>query len=121
MLTVMLAPLSFNYSYVWLIFPFTFLISIVVDSGRSKSQRNSAARTLIASVALLSLSILSQRGSAAYGNIFFAGLVAFIGLGLWERRGTFFEQAQAKLINVQSKPHVLKNHPKSRRNRVRAS
>lgn len=121
MLTVMLAPLSFNYSYVWLIFPFTFLISIVVDSGRSKSQRNSAARTLIASVALLSLSILSQRGSAAYGNIFFAGLVAFIGLGLWERRGTFFEQAQAKLINVKSKPHVVKNHPKGRRNRVRAS
>ena len=107
MLTVMLAPLSFNYSYVWLIAPYTFLMSVLVDPARSKVQRNSAARTLAASVFLLSLAIVSPRVSAAYGNIFFAGFVTFAGLGLWERRGTFVEEKLA--TPPQRKPHMMKN------------
>lgn len=121
MLTVMLAPLSFNYSYVWLIAPFTFLLSILVDPARSKSQRDSAARTLATSVVLLSLAIVSSRTSAAYGNIFFAGFVTFAGLGLWERRGTFVKlpaMAAEGFSQNLKKPHALKNRRKAGQKKV---
>lgn len=119
LLTVMLAPLSFNYSYVWLIFPFTFLMSVLVDPERTKTQRSSAARTIALSVGLLSLAIISPRMFAAYGNIFFAGFVVFVGLGLWERRGTFVPQKS--LIHEEFKPHVMKSRQKNRRNQARAN
>ncbi|MFM1802263.1 MAG: hypothetical protein RJA81_1615, partial [Planctomycetota bacterium] len=89
MLTVLMAPLSFNYSYVWLIFPFTFLMAIILDDRRPAYQRKSASRTLAIAVLLLSFSLFSPSVAAAYGNIFFASFVVFLGLGMWERRGTF--------------------------------
>lgn len=104
LLTVMLAPLSFNYSYVWLIFPFTFLLAVTVDPNRTIRSRSSAAWTLLISVGLLSLSLLNTRVTAAYGNIFFAGFVVFAGVGLWERRGTFEKVELPKQIGGR-KPH----------------
>lgn len=104
MLTVMLAPLSFNYSYVWLIFPLTFLMAIVLDDRRAPRCRASAGWTIIATVILLACSLLNTRVAAAYGNIFFAGFAAFIGIGIWERRGTFmatqFEHTETELANT---------------------
>jgi hypothetical protein len=89
MLTVMLAPLSFNYSYVWLIFPLTFLMAVALDDRRTPRSRASALWTVLVTVALLACSLLNTRVAAAYGNIFFAGFAAFVGIGIWERRGTF--------------------------------
>lgn len=89
MLTVMLAPLSFNYSYVWLIFPMTFLMAVALDDRRPARCRASAAWIVIATVAILACTLLNTRVAAAYGNIFFAGFTAFVGIGIWERRGTF--------------------------------
>ncbi|MFM7741089.1 MAG: glycosyltransferase family 87 protein [Planctomycetota bacterium] len=106
MLTVMMAPLSFNYSYVWLIFPFTFLLSVVIDSNRKAFQRRSAARTLIISVGFLMGSLVSARIAAAYANIFMAGFVAFVGIGLWERRGTFSANVAGNLAGTIPAPHL---------------
>ena len=61
----------------------------------------------------------AARMFAAYGNIFFAGFVVFVGLGLWERRGTFVQQKS--LIHEEFKPHVMKSRQKNRRNRARAN
>lgn len=96
MLTVMLAPLSFNYSYVWLIFPLTFLMAVALDDRRATRCRSSAAWTVIATVALLVCSLFNTRVAAAYGNIFFAGFAAFVGIGIWQRRGTFMPVAQER-------------------------
>jgi hypothetical protein len=94
-------------------------MSVLVDPERTKEQRSSAARTIVLSVGLLSLAIISPRMFAAYGNIFFAGFVVFVGLGLWERRGTFVQQKS--LIHEEFKPHVMKSRQKNRRNRARAN
>jgi Glycosyltransferase family 87 len=116
MLTVMMAPLSFNYSYVWLIFPFTFLTSVVLDPSRLAFERRSAARTLLVSIAILSASIVSARFAAAYANIFLAGFVTFVGIGLWERRGTFLSNAAAIQTGAIRSPHLRsKNHAKTMR------
>lgn len=92
MLTVMLAPLSFNYSYVWLIFPLTFLMAVALDADRAPRCRASALWTLLTTAALLACTLLNTRVAAAYGNIFFAGFAAFVGIGIWERRGTFIRR-----------------------------
>lgn len=105
MLTVMMAPLSFNYSYVWMIFPLTFLMSIVVDPNRSDSQRKSASRTLAVSISILACSLVSPKYAAAYGNIFFSGFVVFVGMGLWERRGTFVSTKSGS-PSIEHKPHI---------------
>jgi hypothetical protein len=94
-------------------------MSVLVDPERTKEQRSSAARTIVLSVGLLSLAIIAPRMFAAYGNIFFAGFVVFVGLGLWERRGTFVQQKS--LIHEEFKPHVMKSRQKNRRNRARAN
>lgn len=106
MLTVMMAPLSFNYSYVWLIFPFTFLLSVVIDPNRKAFQRRSAARTLLISVGFLMGSLVSARMAAAYANIFMSGFVAFVGIGLWERRGTFSANLAGSQGNTIRAPHL---------------
>lgn len=86
-LAVILAPLSFQYSYVWLMFPMTTLLHLALASPRGSELRRAAWLTLGTSVFLLLWSVPFTRGAAAYGNIFFAGIALYLGSALILRSG----------------------------------
>jgi hypothetical protein len=87
LLVVFLAPLSFQYSYVWMLFPFTTMLHLALAAPAGSPLRRAAIWGLAGSVGLLLLSIFSPRLFAAYGNIFFAGCALFIAQGLILRSG----------------------------------
>jgi hypothetical protein len=81
LLILMYSPLSFNYFFVWLLYPLTLALHLGLEAPR----RSAGRRVLLGSVAmalgLLALSIFSRRWVAAYGNSFFAAFVLLVGLG----------------------------------------
>jgi hypothetical protein len=87
LLAVFLAPLSFQYSYVWMLFPFTTMLYLAMIAPAGSPLRRAAIWGLTGSVGLLLLSIFSPRLFAAYGNIFFAGCSLFVAQGLILRSG----------------------------------
>ena len=87
LIVVFLAPLSFQYSYVWLIFPLTALLYLGVSSPMGSRLRSMAWWGIGGCVGLLALSIPAARLSNAYANVFLSGLVVFVVLGLILRSG----------------------------------
>jgi hypothetical protein len=81
LLILMFSPLSFNYSFVWLLYPLTLALHL----GLEAPARSAAGRILIGSVVgsigLLSLSLVESRTAAGYGNSFFAAFVLLVALG----------------------------------------
>jgi hypothetical protein len=86
-LILQLAPLSFNYSYVWLMYPITVLLYLAAAAPKGSEMRRAGLGTLIVSVLLLALALGWRRTAQAYGNVFFSGLVVLIGLGIILRQG----------------------------------
>ena len=80
-LLLMLAPLSFNYSYVWLLFPLTLLGHLALAAPAGSAPRRYAPAVIALAVGLLALSIPMPKTAQAYGNVFFSGLVLWLGLG----------------------------------------
>jgi hypothetical protein len=103
LLVLVLAPLSFNYSYVWLLFPLTLLLHLAAAAPRGSSMRRWGIATVAASVVLMSLALPWRREAQAYGNVFFSGLVLLLGLGLVLRRG-WYKQADAGGVPRQPTP-----------------
>ncbi len=95
LLVLVLAPLSFNYSYVWLMFPLTLLMHFALSSPAGSPLRGWSVLSIAASVVLLSLALPWRREAQAYGNVFFSGLVLLIGLGMILRRGWTVESTAA--------------------------
>ena len=90
LLIVMFSPLSFNYAYVWLIYPLTVALHLVLNEPA-----RGAWRTLeiawIASVLLIpGLAIVMPLYAQAYGNLFVPALLLVIGLGarVWAMQET---------------------------------
>ena len=81
LLTVMFSPLSFNYAYVWLIYPMTLGLHLVMSEppgapGHRYKVAWIAAVFLIPALAL-PMPVLAQ----AYGNLFVPALLLLFGLG----------------------------------------
>jgi hypothetical protein len=81
LLTVMFSPLSFNYAYVWLIYPMTLALNLVMNEppgapGHRDHVAWIAAVFLIPALAL-PMPVLAQ----AYGNLFLPALLLLFGLG----------------------------------------
>ena len=85
LLIVMFSPLSFNYAFVWLIYPLTVALNLVLNEpARGAWRRLEIA--WIASVFLIpGLAIVMPLYAQAYGNLFAPALLLVIGLGvrLW--------------------------------------
>lgn len=81
LLILMFSPLSFNYAYVWLLYPLTLALHL----GLEAPQRSTARWVLLGSVAgslgSLTLSLASSRTAAGYGNSFFAAVILLLSLG----------------------------------------
>ena len=81
-LVISFNPLSFNYSYVWLIYPFTLTCGFLLQARPGSTERRTLLALNALPVLLLALAIPFLRGAQAYGNAFFAGLILFAGLGI---------------------------------------
>lgn len=95
-LAVLLAPLSFQYSYAWLLFPITTLLYLFLTAPEKSKLRRGAIITIGGCVFLLLLSIPATRTAAAYGNIFFSGVVLYVGSAVILRSGWLREQASGE-------------------------
>jgi hypothetical protein len=93
-LILMLAPLSFNYSYCWLMFPYTLMMHLMFVAPKGSRARRVAFGATGASIGLLVLSIPFPKHAQAYGNVFFSGLLLMIALGIILQRG-WYQWAQA--------------------------
>ena len=81
LLTVIFSPLSFNYAYVWLIYPTTLAIYLVL-SELPGAPRHRLKVAWIASVILIpALAIPMPLLAQAYGNLIAPALLLVFGLG----------------------------------------
>ncbi len=102
-MVLFLTPLSFNYGYVWLMFPITVLLHLGFSSAPNSRLRLWSWGAIAGSVVLLSLSVSMLREAQAYGNVFFSGLLLMVCLGLILKRGLLRE---AKAVDVPAIKHT---------------
>ena len=100
LLITMFSPLSFNYAYVWMIYPLTVALHAALSAPEGSRERAVLFAWIGAAVAVFALAIpfprVAQaygnlpipfpRVAQAYGNLFASGLILLIGLGLLTRR-----------------------------------
>ncbi|MEY2507543.1 MAG: hypothetical protein QOH01_1872 [Verrucomicrobiota bacterium] len=87
LLILIFTPLSFGYLFVWLLYPFTVVAERLSSGTNSRVALVACAGT---AVALLALTIPFRITAQVYGNMLFAALLLFAGLGteLWRRKRT---------------------------------
>ena len=105
LLTVMFSPLSFNYAYVWLIYPMTLGLHLVMSEppgARGHRIRLGwiAAVFLIPALAL-PMPVLAQ----AYGNLFVPALLLLLGLGVMLRATCRNQEEQKTMADRALVPH----------------
>ena len=81
LLILMFSPLSFNYFYVWLLYPLTLALHLGLEAPKSSASKRILLGSVMASLGSLSLSLVESRTAAGYGNSFFAGAILMVGLG----------------------------------------
>ena len=89
LMILMVAPLSFNYSYAWLMYPYTLLMHLAFTSRPGSAPRRLAIGAIATSVGLLVLTLPMPKVAQAYGNVFFSGLTLFAALGVVSKRGWY--------------------------------
>ncbi len=81
LLILVFSPLSFNYFYVWLLYPLTLALHLGMEAPRGSAGRRVLLGSAAGSLGLLALSLVSKRVAAGYGNSFFAAATLFAALG----------------------------------------
>ncbi len=81
LLILMFSPLSFNYFYVWLLYPLTLALHLGMESPARSSRRRVLIGSVVVSIGLLGLSLVESRTAAGYGNSFFAAVALLVALG----------------------------------------
>jgi len=82
LLTVMFSPLSFNYAYVWLLFPTTVGLHLVLTSPKDTPRYRLKVAWITAVLLIPALAIPFPQAAQAYGNLFVPALLLLLGLGL---------------------------------------
>lgn len=85
-LMLFFAPLSFNYSYNWLIFPLSVVMSLAMAAPAGSPERKARLYCVGVSIATLALALPMLRGAQAYGNVLISALILFVWLGFELRR-----------------------------------
>ena len=81
LLILIFSPLSFNYSYVWLLYPLTVALHLGLEAPRGSTGRRILLGSVAGSLGSLAFSLASSRTAAGYGNSFFAAAILLAGLG----------------------------------------
>ena len=74
------SPLSFDYFFVWLLYPLTVATALALDAPSGSSDRKKRALWIGLAIGLLALSIPWRREAQAFGNLQAASLLLFFGL-----------------------------------------
>ena len=82
LLIVMFSPLSFNYAFVWLIYPLTVALHLVQSNPAPAPWRKLELAWITAVFLLPGLAVFMPLYAQAYGNLFAPALLLVIGLGL---------------------------------------
>ena len=80
-LILFFAPLSFNYSYNWLIFPLSVVMTLAMAAPAGSTERKARLACVGVTIFVLALAIPMLRVAQAYGNVLLAGLILFVWLG----------------------------------------
>ena len=80
LLILVFSPLSFNYSYVWLMYPLTVALYFGTEAAPRSAERRIMIGAVAGSLGLLALSLVSARTAAGYGNSFWAAITLFVAL-----------------------------------------
>jgi hypothetical protein len=79
LLTTMFSPLSFNYAYVWLLFPTTVALNMVLSTPKNAPWHRLKIAWITAVLAIPALAIPFPQAAQAYGNLFVPALLLFLG------------------------------------------
>jgi alpha-1,2-mannosyltransferase len=82
LLTVMFSPLSFNYAYVWLIYPTTLALHLVLSQPPNGRWHRLKVAWVSAVLLIPALAIPMPLLAQAYGNLFVPALLLVLGLGV---------------------------------------
>ena len=77
----MFSPLSFNYAYVWLIYPTTLGLNLVISESRGAPRHRLKVAWITAVILIPALAIPMPLLAQAYGNLFVPALLLVFGLG----------------------------------------
>src|SRR5262249_53294757 len=99
-LITMFSPLSFNYAYVWLIYPMTLALHLVV-SERADTPHHRLKVIWVASVlSIPALALPMPLLAQAYGNLFFPALLLVFGFGAMLRSAKLRESVSVDDISI---------------------
>jgi hypothetical protein len=120
LLTVMFSPLSFNYAYVWLMYPTALALHRVLGDpsdppARSRRQRVAPMAWLAAVLFIPALAIAMPQVAQACGNLFVPALLLVFGLG-WMLRA----EGRRPAGDEDDAPPVRSSHHRSRDSRAAA-
>ncbi|WP_250846744.1 glycosyltransferase family 87 protein [Aquisphaera insulae] len=102
LLIVMFSPLSFNYAFVWLLYPTTVAIHLALNDPSPAPWRNAERAWLAAVLLIPGLAVFAPLYAQAYGNLFIPAVLLTLGLGHRLR------QIGARVPEVPSKmPHSI--------------
>ena len=82
LLTVIFSPLSFNYAYVWLIYPTTLALHRVISESPGRPGHRLKVAWIAAVILIPALAIPMPFLAQAYGNLFVPALLLVFGLGM---------------------------------------
>lgn len=76
------SPLSFDYFFVWLLYPLSVAVAMALDAPKGSARKRALWGWIGLTVGLLALSIPWRREAQAFGNLLGASLVLFFGLAV---------------------------------------
>ena len=94
LMTVMFSPLSFNYAYVWLIYPTTLALHIVISEPESAPQHRLKIAWITAVVLIPALAVPMPLLAQAYG------ISSFPACSWSSASGRFFTQPVAETVII---------------------
>ncbi len=111
--TVMFSPLSFNYAYVWLMYPVTLALHTVISEPSDAPRHRLKVAWMGAVILIPALAIPMPLQAQAYGNLFVPALLLVLGFGMMlytaGRQGTPSSTDQAATPFA---PHEDRTHAK---------
>jgi hypothetical protein len=107
LLTVIFSPLSFNYAYVWLIYPTTLGLHLVISEPAGAPRHRLKVAWITAIFLIPALAIPMPLLAQAYGNLFLPALLLVFGLS-----AMLYAAGRPRAIQALAPPaHRLRQHP----------
>ncbi len=100
LLTVMFSPLSFNYAYVWLIYPMTLGLHLVMSEPPGASGHRFKVAWIAAVFLIPALALPMPFLAQAYGNLFLPALLLLLGLGVMLRAADRCNRDQSTALSA---------------------